>query len=64
MHWVRETYGTPPHKRASQQARYMQTQFAFPEPITIRLTDCRAPNAYWDEEYREVTLCFELIVSD
>ena len=44
-------------------ARYMQTQFAFPEPITIRLTHCRAPNAYWDEEYREVTLCFELMTA-
>ena len=95
MHWVRETYGIPPNKRASQPsaaidvsygtpldptetaltemlrqsellerlARYMQTQFAFPEPITIRLTHCRAPNAYWDEEYREVTLCFELMTA-
>ena len=36
-------------------ARYMPSQFAFPEPITIRLTHCRAPNAYWDEEYREVS---------
>ena len=94
-HWVRETYGIPPNKRASQSsaaidvsygtpldptetaltemlrqsellerlARYMQTQFAFPEPITIRLTHCRAPNAYWDEEYREVTLCFELMTA-
>ena len=94
-HWVRETYGIPPNKRASQPsaaidvsygtpldptetaltemlrqsellerlARYMQTQFAFPEPITIRLTHCRAPNAYWDEEYREVTLCFELMTA-
>ena len=35
----------------------------FPEPITIRLTHCRAPNAYWDEEYREVTLCFELMTA-
>ena len=93
--WVRETYGIPPNKRASQPsaaidvsygtpldptetaltemlrqsellerlARYMQTQFAFPEPITIRLTHCRAPNAYWDEEYREVTLCFELMTA-
>ena len=91
--WVRETYGIPPHKRASQAsaaidvaygkpldptetaltemlrqsellerlARYMQTHVAFAEPITIRLTHCRAPNAYWDEEYREVTLCFELM---
>ena len=95
MRWVRETYGIPPNKRASQPsaaidvsygtpldptetaltemlrqsellerlARYMQTQFAFPEPITIRLTHCRAPNAYWDEEYREVTLCFELMTA-
>ena len=41
----------------------MQTQFAFPGPIAIRLTHCRAPNAYWDEEYREVTLCFELMTA-
>jgi L-ribulose-5-phosphate 3-epimerase UlaE len=44
-------------------ARYMQTQYAFPEPITIRLTHCSAPNAYWDEEYREVTLCFEFMTA-
>ena len=44
-------------------ARYMQTQFAFPEPITIRLTHCRAPNAYWEEDYREVVLCFELMTA-
>jgi hypothetical protein len=44
-------------------ARYMQTQFAFPEPITIRLTHCRAPNAYWDEDYRDVVLCFELMTA-
>jgi hypothetical protein len=94
-HWVRETYGIAPHRRALQPsaaidvsygtpldptetaltamlkqsellerlARFMRTQFAFAEPVTIKLTHCRAPNAYWDEEYREVVLCFELMTA-
>ena len=91
--WVRDTYGIPPDKRASQPsavidvtyakprdtmetalmevlrqsellerlARFEQRQFAFAEPVTIKLSHCRVPNAYWDNEYREVVLCFELM---
>ena len=42
-------------------AHLMQTSFAFREPLTLKLSRCRAPNAYWDDEYREVVLCFELM---
>ncbi|HEY4646679.1 MAG TPA: DUF4344 domain-containing metallopeptidase [Steroidobacteraceae bacterium] len=39
----------------------MQTTFAFPESLTLKLSHCRIPNAYWDDEYREVVLCYELM---
>ncbi len=39
----------------------VQASFAFPEPLTLKLSRCRVPNAYWDDEYREVVLCYELI---
>lgn len=42
-------------------ATAMQTSFAFPEPLTLKLSHCRVPNAYWDDEYREVVLCYELM---
>jgi hypothetical protein len=42
-------------------ARLMQSTFAFPEPLTLKLSRCRVPNAYWDDEYREVVLCYELM---
>lgn len=42
-------------------AQLMQKSFAFPEPLTLKLSHCRVPNAYWDDEYREVVLCYELM---
>jgi hypothetical protein len=42
-------------------AGLLQTRFAFPEPLTLKLSHCGIPNAYWDLEYREVILCYELI---
>jgi hypothetical protein len=41
--------------------RYIQSTFAFSDPITLKLSHCRIPNAYWDDEYREVVLCYELM---
>jgi hypothetical protein len=44
-------------------ADFLQTRFAFPEAIALKLTRCRAPNAYWDPDYREVVLCYELMTA-
>jgi hypothetical protein len=38
-----------------------EASFAFPGPIKLKLGHCRVPNAYWDDEYREVVLCYELM---
>ena len=50
-----------PGELLERLARDMHTPFAFPEPI--RLTHCSAPNAYWDEDCRDVVLCFELMTA-
>ncbi len=42
-------------------ARIVQTRLAFPDRIALKLSHCRTPNAYWDDEYREVVLCYELM---
>lgn len=42
-------------------AQLAQARFAFPEPLSVRLSHCRVPNAYWDPEYREIMLCYELM---
>ena len=36
-------------------------RFEFPDPITLKLDHCSIPNPYWNKDYREVVLCFELI---
>ena len=33
----------------------------FPESLTLRTRRCGSPNAYWDPDYREVILCYELL---
>ena len=35
--------------------------FALPRPITIRATECGEPNAWYDPETEEVSVCYELV---
>lgn len=44
-----------------RMAGLLETRFSLPEPQTLKLSHCRIPNAYWDPEYREVVLCYELM---
>jgi hypothetical protein len=44
-------------------AAAVETRFVFPEPLSLKLSRCREPNAYWDDEYREVVLCYELLAA-
>ena len=51
------------HEVLPRLANLLQTRFAFPRPLTIHLNHCREPNAYWDPEYRELVLCYELMTA-
>jgi len=42
-------------------AASVQRQFAFPEPLTLQLKGCGTAGAFWDFEYRELVLCYELL---
>lgn len=51
------------HELLPRMASLLETLFAFPEALTLKLTRCHVPNAYWDGEYREVVLCYELMAA-
>ena len=39
----------------------ISSSFALPRPITIRATQCGEPNAFYDPETEEVSVCYELV---
>ncbi|MBU1174932.1 MAG: DUF4344 domain-containing metallopeptidase [Alphaproteobacteria bacterium] len=39
----------------------ISASFALPRPITIRATQCGEPNAFYDPETEEVSICYELV---
>jgi len=42
-------------------AHYAQTNFAWPEPISLIAEDCGEPNAFWDPQIRTAILCYEIL---
>lgn len=42
-------------------AQFMVRHLRFSGPMTVVAKRCGSPNAYWDDEYREIVLCYELI---
>ena len=51
------------HEVLPQLADMLRMRFAFPQPLLVKLSHCRVPNAYWDAEYRELVLCYELMTA-
>ncbi len=41
----------------------VDAQFAFTKPLIVKIDRCGRPNAYWDPDYRELQLCYELLES-
>jgi Putative metallopeptidase len=41
----------------------VDAQFAFKKPLVVKIDRCGRPNAYWDPDYRELQLCYELLES-
>jgi putative metallopeptidase DUF4344 len=41
----------------------VDVQFAFKKALVVKVSRCGQPNAYWDSEYRELQLCYELLES-
>jgi hypothetical protein len=44
-------------------ADFYDRAFRFPAPVTLRLTSCGTPNAYWDPDLRQLRFCYELLES-
>lgn len=44
-------------------AQALESRFEFPYSLTLRLTHCGVPNAYWDSDYAEIVLCYELMTA-
>jgi Putative metallopeptidase len=42
-------------------ARFGREVLSLPRPITIKAIKCDEPNAYWDDQEREIVVCFELV---
>ncbi len=42
-------------------ADYLRRYFPLPSELTLIARACDVPNAYWDEDAREVVLCYELM---
>jgi hypothetical protein len=42
-------------------ADYVRSHFALPAELTLSARACGVPDAYWDEDAREVVLCYELM---
>lgn len=42
-------------------AKFGRENLALPRPIALKATTCDAPNAYWDDEKREIVICYELV---
>lgn len=42
-------------------AQFMAGRLRFSGPLSVVAKRCGSPNAYWDAEYREIVLCYELI---
>ena len=41
--------------------QYAQVNFAWPNPIEIRASECGESNAFWDPQELTVTLCYEIV---
>lgn len=41
-------------------AHQVDSAFAFQEPLVVRVSTCGTSNAYWDQDHRELQLCYEL----
>jgi len=59
-------YGT--ERRLLQESELLEgvaegvtTTFSLKRPLTIRARACGEPNAYWDPEAAEITVCYELV---
>jgi hypothetical protein len=57
-------------RRLLEQRRFVEAlvakvdaQFAFKKPLVVKIDRCGRPNAYWDPDYRELQLCYELLES-
>ena len=44
-------------------AQALESRFEFADSLTLRLTHCGVPNAYWDSDYAEIVLCYELMTA-
>jgi len=42
-------------------AQFMARRLRFAAPMRVVAKRCGSPNAYWDDEYREIVLCYELV---
>ena len=41
-------------------AHQVDSAFAFQKPLVVRVSTCGTSNAYWDQDHRELQLCYEL----
>lgn len=42
-------------------AEFISDRFVLPDAAKITVRECGSPNAYWDPDYRELILCYDLI---
>jgi hypothetical protein len=42
-------------------AEHVRNRYILADDVTLRVRTCASPNAYWDQDYRELILCLELL---
>ncbi|TDJ45870.1 MAG: hypothetical protein E2O52_05835 [Gammaproteobacteria bacterium] len=42
-------------------AKRIRNRWVLPDSVTLRVRSCPSANAYWDEDYRELIFCLELL---
>jgi hypothetical protein len=42
-------------------AERIRNRYVLPDSVTLRVRPCPSANAYWDEDYRELIFCLELL---
>ena len=40
---------------------HIRNRYVLPDSVSLRVRPCPSPNAYWDQDYRELIFCLELL---